>query len=123
MRISLAGGASHVTIPDALGARDGEVLDIPGRPKVLHTPGHTSGHICLEVGDVLITGDALITDHAISAHDGPQVIAPVFHHDSDGAMKSLSRIAAVNASVIVPGHGPVWHGSPAEAVRLAEAAR
>jgi glyoxylase-like metal-dependent hydrolase (beta-lactamase superfamily II) len=123
MRISLAGGTAHVTIPDAMGVKDGELLGVPGRPRVVHTPGHTSGHICVAVGEVLITGDALITGHATSSRQGPQVIAPVFHHDTDGAVRALARIAAIDASVIVPGHGPVWEGSAAEAVRQAEAAR
>jgi glyoxylase-like metal-dependent hydrolase (beta-lactamase superfamily II) len=26
---------------------DGETLDVPGRPRVIHTPGHTSGHCSL----------------------------------------------------------------------------
>ena len=123
IRVSLAGGAAHVKVPEAVGVEDGEVLDVPGRPTVVHTPGHTSGHICLQVGDVLLTGDALITGHAVSGRSGPQLIAPVFHHDPAEAVNALQRIASVDASVIVPGHGPVWHGTSMEAVRQAEAAQ
>ena len=41
--------------------RDGEVLDVAGGLRVLHTPGHTMGHCAFlhERSGVLITGDSL----------------------------------------------------------------
>lgn len=38
-------------------------LDVPGRPRVLATPGHTYGHVALHLPDrdAVITGDALVT--------------------------------------------------------------
>ena len=123
VRIALAGGSAHVKVRKATGVEDGALLNIPGNPKVIHTPGHTSGHICLQVGDVVLTGDALITGHAVSGRTGPQLIAPVFHNDPEVARDTLSRLAELDASVIVPGHGPVWRGSMAEAVKQAKDAR
>ena len=40
---------------------DGQVLDVAGGVRVLHTPGHTPGHIALlhEPSRVLITGDSI----------------------------------------------------------------
>jgi len=122
LRITAAGGAGHVTVPDAIGVSDGVVLDVPGRPAVVLTPGHTSGHICLQAGGALLTGDALITGHAITARKGPQLAAAFFHTDADRAASALDRIAQVDASVIVPGHGPVWHGSARDAVAVARGA-
>jgi glyoxylase-like metal-dependent hydrolase (beta-lactamase superfamily II) len=122
LRITAAGGTKHVTVPDAVGVDGGAVLDIPGRPTVVHTPGHTSGHICLLAGDVLMTGDALITGHAVTGRRGPQMIADFFHTDAVQAATSLDRIAEVDASVIVPGHGPVWRGSARDAVEIARGA-
>lgn len=118
LRISLAGGAAHPTLSHPIGVADG-ALDVPGRPTVLRTPGHSGGHICLQVGEVLFTGDALITGHAVSGRRGPQQTPEVFHSDPATARRSLDRLADVDASVIVAGHGPVWRGSPAEAVRQA----
>jgi glyoxylase-like metal-dependent hydrolase (beta-lactamase superfamily II) len=42
---------------------DGEVLDVPGRPRVIHAPGHTAGScaLLLENESLLFTGDALVT--------------------------------------------------------------
>ena len=39
-----------------------------------------------------------------------------FHHDADAMDASLDTIAAVDADAIVPGHGPVFRGSPRDAV-------
>ena len=40
---------------------DGQLLDVAGGLRVLHTPGHSPGHISLlhEPTGVLITGDAI----------------------------------------------------------------
>lgn len=116
VRIALAGGVEHVRVADAIGVSDGTTLDIPGRPRVVLTPGHTSGHICLKVGNVILTGDALITGHAVTGRRGPQLIPNLFHNDPEMADVTLDKIAALDATVIVPGHGPVWQGSAAEAV-------
>jgi len=40
--------------------RDGQDIDVGGvHVRVIHTPGHTPGSICLRVGRVLISGDTL----------------------------------------------------------------
>lgn len=122
LRITAAGGAGHATVPEAMGVPDATVLDIPGRPTVVLTPGHTSGHICLQAGGVLLTGDAMITGHAITGRTGPQLAAGFFHTDAERAAAALDRIAAVEASAIVPGHGVVWVGTPREAVAIARGA-
>jgi glyoxylase-like metal-dependent hydrolase (beta-lactamase superfamily II) len=119
VRITAAGATRHVAVPDAIGVADGAELDVPGRPVILLTPGHTSGHICLRVGDALLTGDALITGHAITGRTGPQLTPDFFHTDAALAVVALDRIAAADASVIIPGHGPVWHGSARDAATIA----
>jgi glyoxylase-like metal-dependent hydrolase (beta-lactamase superfamily II) len=47
---------------DAVPFADGEVLDVAGGLRVLHTPGHSPGHVSLlhEPTQLLITGDALM---------------------------------------------------------------
>jgi glyoxylase-like metal-dependent hydrolase (beta-lactamase superfamily II) len=118
-RIVLAGGADHVRVPDALAVDDGVTLDVPGQPHVIHTPGHTSGHICLRVGEALLTGDALVTGHAVSGRRGPQLLPSLFHTDIGMAAEALTLLEALAVSTIVPGHGPVWHGTAHDAVAAA----
>ena len=43
---------------------DGDILPLGDETiKVLHTPGHTKGSICLLAGNILITGDTLFADN------------------------------------------------------------
>ena len=45
-----------------------------------------------------------------------------FNHDTAQAQQSLALIADLAADVVVPGHGPVFRGTPAQAVASALAA-
>jgi glyoxylase-like metal-dependent hydrolase (beta-lactamase superfamily II) len=120
------GGLSAERVDDVTTFADGEVLDVPGHPVVVHTPGHTSGHAAFHLPDrgVLVSGDALITvdvwDHT---RRGPQVIQAPFNDDHEQAYASLYRLAALEADAVVPGHGRPYRGTPAEAVAEARAAR
>lgn len=98
-------------------------LDLPGAPVPIATPGHTSGHTAYhlpEVGAVL-TGDALITGHTTSARSGPQLLHPMFHHDLARATRTLDALADCDADLVLPGHGPAWHGTMSDAVTRARA--
>jgi glyoxylase-like metal-dependent hydrolase (beta-lactamase superfamily II) len=97
----------------------GDVLDVPGRPRVIPTPGHTPGHCAIHFAEhgALFVGDALCTWHPIKGITGPQLMP--FNTSNDQALASLSEIEGVEAEVVLPGHGEAWHGSPAAAVRAA----
>jgi len=111
--------------PDRLRAvttfADASPLDVPGHPVPLHTPGHTSGHTCFHLADrgVLVAGDAAMTAHAVVAKDGPQLLPAMFNTDHEQARASLRLLEPVPAEVVLVGHGPAFHGSPAELVRQA----
>jgi glyoxylase-like metal-dependent hydrolase (beta-lactamase superfamily II) len=96
-------------------------LDVPGAPVAIPTPGHTSGHASFHLPDrgVLLAGDALMTGHALARHPGPQLLPTFFNTDTTQARKSLQRLRGLAAEVVVPGHGPAFHGSPDLAVRQA----
>jgi hypothetical protein len=40
------GGAKQSKVPEVIPFDDGDELDVPGRLRVIHTPGHTEGHRC-----------------------------------------------------------------------------
>lgn len=81
--------------------RDGESVSRGGvRLQAVHTPGHSSDHLCLRVAD---TGTVLTGDHVLGR--GTTVVA---HPDGDMAsyLDSLHRLAALDAPALYPGHGP-----------------
>jgi glyoxylase-like metal-dependent hydrolase (beta-lactamase superfamily II) len=103
---------------------DDEVLDVPGRPRVLHLPGHTAGScgLVFEDRDVVFTGDALVTHDVYSGRSGPRLSARASNEDSQAALASLQRIGALRARLVLPGHGDAWTDGATEAASLARAA-
>lgn len=89
---------------------DGEVLDLPGSPEILHLPGHSPGSIAVHVPSVgaLFVGDALTTGHVLTGRRGPQP-AP-FTDDPAAATASLARLATLEVDWVIPGHGAPWRG-------------
>jgi len=105
---------------------DGEVLDVPGRPRVVHTPGHTPGHCALyfERHGALFVGDALCTWNPLSGRRGPQVMPSAFNVSTDTCFESLAAIERLDAEAVLPGHGEPWReGAAAAAARAREAGR
>jgi glyoxylase-like metal-dependent hydrolase (beta-lactamase superfamily II) len=97
---------------------DGDVLDVPGAPRIIHTPGHTPGSVSVHVPavDALFLGDTMTTRNVLTGVTGPKP-AP-FTLEPKQALESLDRIEAVDATWVLPGHGPAWQGGVPEAVRL-----
>jgi glyoxylase-like metal-dependent hydrolase (beta-lactamase superfamily II) len=95
-------------------------LDLPGAPVPVPTPGHTSGHTAFHLPSVgaVITGDALVTGHPLSPTTGPQLLPAMFAHASRAdLLAALTPLESLDASLVLPGHGPLHHGSIADAVR------
>lgn len=114
---------THLTAVETFSG--GEVLEVPGSPRVIPVPGHSPGSVAFHVPAVsaLFVGDALTTRHVLTGAEGPGP-AP-FTDDTEAAMASLSDLAGVEADWVLPGHGAPWHGGVAEAVRriLSKASR
>lgn len=117
----LRGGFSTKPIREVRTVADGETLELPGRPRVIHLPGHSPGSVAYDVPAVgaVFVGDALTTGHVLTGAIGPQP-AP-FTQDPAQADASLDKIAALDARWVLPGHGPPWDGGAAEAVRRVRA--
>jgi glyoxylase-like metal-dependent hydrolase (beta-lactamase superfamily II) len=75
---------------------DGMTLDVPGRPRVVAVPGHTPGSVAfhLPAQGVVFTGDALVTHDGLVGLTGiePQIIGPVFTHDTAQVRTSLEAL-------------------------------
>ncbi len=119
------GGATKIIpIKEVATFGDGETLDVPGRPRVVHTPGHTDGSAVLAIEDrsVVFTGDALCTLNPLTGRLGPQIMPSGLNLDSKQAMSSLDNLAGLKADVLLAGHGDPWTDGVPEAIRLAKAA-
>jgi glyoxylase-like metal-dependent hydrolase (beta-lactamase superfamily II) len=98
--------------------RGGESFDSGGRTWTLvHTPGHSAAHICLYSEDdrLLLSGDHLIptvTPHIDFAERGEA--------DALGDyLDSLERVAALDPSLVLPGHGRPFDEGAARAAVIA----
>lgn len=103
---------------------DGEVLDVPGHPRVVHAPGHTPGTAAVhfEGRGVLMTGDALVTRNPLTGRVGPQIMPSGFNADTPAALESLAALLRVTDATVLPGHGEPWTQGVSEAVQAARAA-
>lgn len=93
-------------------------LDVPGSPRIIHTPGHTPGSIAVHVPavDALFVGDTMTTRNVLTGATGPRP-AP-FTLEPPQALASLDRLAGIDATWVLPGHGPAWDDGVPDAVRM-----
>ena len=116
------GGAKQVPVGEAGGYEDGDVLEVPGALRVVHTPGHTGGHCSLlaEEQGVLFAGDSLTRAPFLTGETAPRVHP--FNEDAGRARESISKLEPLQAKVVVFGHGAPFAGSPADVVEQAQSA-
>ncbi len=112
----------HVRAVDTY--EDGDVLDVPGRPRAIHAPGHSPGCVALlfESRSLLFVGDVLFEYNVLTGRRGPQIGPAGFNESSDQALASLSRLEGVEAETILFGHGDPWRDGAHAAIESARAA-
>ncbi|MEN8234650.1 MAG: MBL fold metallo-hydrolase [Actinomycetota bacterium] len=115
-------GGSHPKPVPTVEAFDDAPLDVPGRPVPVPTPGHTSGHSSLHLPNhgVVVTGDALVNHNVLTNRPGPRLMPRIFSHDWEQAAESLDRLAALDADLLLPGHGELLRMTPADAAAQAK---
>ena len=80
---------------------DGDILSVGTISlKVIHTPGHTPGGICLQAGDIVISGDTLFAD-SVGRSDFPGGS----HRELIASIQNRLMTLADDVTVY-PGHGP-----------------
>jgi glyoxylase-like metal-dependent hydrolase (beta-lactamase superfamily II) len=100
-------------VTEAIAVRDGDRLDVPGRPRVLHVPGHTAGSVAyvFDDHDVVCSGDALVTVDPVTGRPGVGVAPTGLNADDAQALQSVRRLADLDHAILLPGHGePYRHG-------------
>jgi glyoxylase-like metal-dependent hydrolase (beta-lactamase superfamily II) len=95
---------------------DGEVLPYCGGITVIHTPGHTPGHICLyhQMSKTLIVGDTM------NIIDG-QLVGPnidmMSKDEAMDAINSLKKFIDYDVMNIITYHGGLFNDKPNERIK------
>ena len=92
---------------------DGDILNVPGQPHVIHMPGHTPGEVAFYLPErqVLFSGDTLVTQNLMSGRaTPPQVPVRSLNENTKQATKALRFLAELGDVTLLPGHGKPWHG-------------
>ena len=118
------GGTKIIPVQEVSGFSDGQPLDVPGKPRVVHAPGHTDGSAALLLEDrgILFTGDVLCTWNAYTGRTGPQIMPSGLNADTPRALASLANLDGITAGLLLPGHGDPWTSGVPDAIRRARAA-
>ena len=124
LSLTRRGGAKIVPVLEVSAFGDGQVLDVPGRPQVIHAPGHTPGNAALfcDRHRVLFSGDTIVTRNPLTGRTGPQIMPAGFNQDTPAALRSLSVLSGLGADMLLPGHGEPWTAGADQAVRQAQLA-
>ncbi|MDR2166354.1 MAG: MBL fold metallo-hydrolase [Clostridiales bacterium] len=80
---------------------DGEILPIAGGIKIIHTPGHTPGHICLllQKSGIMVLGDSA------SVENGELVgFNPIYIQDMELSKQSIEKIRPIKVAGYVGYH-------------------
>lgn len=105
--LTAVGGKPLPGTPVTRTVEDGEIIDSvfarQGGLQVVATPGHSPGHIALWQLQLrlLITGDTL----SRMGSSGLTLPFPAFTFDMAQARQSVAKIAALNAEIVIFGHG------------------
>ena len=76
--------------------------------RVVHTPGHSRGHVLFfrESDRVVICGDVIRNMSYATGLPGIKEPPPLFTYDMEENRRSIRKLAELNPSLILPGHGP-----------------
>jgi glyoxylase-like metal-dependent hydrolase (beta-lactamase superfamily II) len=81
---------------------DGDMIETELGPfKVIWTPGHTEGSMCLynEEEKILFSGDTVFSNGSFGRFDGES-------GDRKSIVESLKKLSELEVDIMLPGHGP-----------------
>ena len=83
---------------------DGQTFPVLGGLRVVETPGHTPGHISLfaALAGILFCGDSIVSEEG-----GLRGSTGANNWDQASSDESVRKQAALGASIVCSGHGPV----------------
>ena len=95
---------------------DGDELPCCGGITVIHTPGHTPGHVCLyhKESKTIIAGDAMnIIDGQLT---GPNM-GLLTEKDAEEATNSLRKLANFDVNNVICYHGGLFNNNPNQTIK------
>ncbi len=96
---------------------DGDELPMLGGVKILHTPGHTPGSICLFIPQEKL----VIVSDLLSNRSQPGLPSRIFTADMAQEINSIKKLAGLDFDIMAFGHGrPVLREAHEAVTRLAE---
>ncbi len=94
------------SVPVDFAIEDGDEVD---SLKIVHTPGHSPGHVCMGVDNILVAGDHVLARTV--SQQWPESVAPftgLGHY-----LESLEKVRRMdNIDLILGGHEPPIHDVP-----------
>lgn len=98
---------------------DGDVIDLLGGLRIIHTPGHTAGSMMLFQPErrLLFTGDTIRNEDGVL--DGPP---PQFTPELETAFECIeAKVMPLDFDILLPGHGdPILSGARQAVGRMLE---
>ncbi|RKN83727.1 MBL fold metallo-hydrolase [Paenibacillus ginsengarvi] len=87
---------------------DKELLPLCGGIEIIHTPGHTPGHISMYLphSKTLVAGDAVVIENGVLDIANPQ-----FTLDLEAAVQSVRRLLAYDIKRLYCYHGGLYEGA------------
>jgi hydroxyacylglutathione hydrolase len=93
--------------------KDGDNVRLGRRSlKVIHTPGHTEGSVCLYDNEIILTGDTAFPGGYFGRTDLPS-------GDWRKLIESLDKLSRLDVRVMLPGHGEPLLSEASSHLRLA----
>ncbi len=101
--------------------QDGEVIDVLGGLRVVHTPGHSPGCIVLYQPEqqLLFCGDVIFNGNPFSGRGGIRLPPKLFSTDAVQAETAARSLMGLPLETILFGHGDPIIGGAGEQVRAA----
>ena len=94
------------SVPVDLALGDGDELD---SVKVIHTPGHSPGHVCMAVDNILVAGDHVLARTV--SQQWPESVTP--YTGLGHYLESLEKVRRMgDIDLILGGHEPPIHDVP-----------
>lgn len=86
---------------------DGDIVEALGGMRVIHTPGHTPGSMCLYQPErrILFCGDALFNASPMTGRPGLRLPMRLVTLDAAQARESVGKLSTLAIEVLCCGHG------------------